>query len=61
MWYWITQFCLFVQVRIVVGEARSYAGMDDDYNARQRYQAFYSLWKNNDISEIEETEIYLGI
>ena len=47
--------------RALLGAARSYAGMDDDYNARQRYQAFYSLWKDNDIAEIDETERYLGL
>jgi len=35
--------------------------MDDDYNARQRYQAFYGLWRDDSLSEVTETKDYLGI
>ena len=47
--------------RALLGAARSYAGMDDDYNARQRYQAFYALWQDDSLSEVTETKDYLGI
>ena len=47
--------------RALLGAARSYAGMDDDYNARQSYQAFYSLWKDNSVTEVTEAKRYLGL
>ena len=47
--------------RALLGAARSYAGMSDDYNARQKFQAFYSLWKNSDIAAVSEAERYLGL
>ena len=47
--------------RALLGAARSYAGMSDDYNARQKFQAFYSLWKDSDIAAVSEAERYLGL
>ena len=47
--------------RALLGAARSYAGMNDDYNARQNFQAFYSLWKDADIAAVSEAENYLGL
>ena len=47
--------------RALLGAARSYAGMSDEYNARQKFQAFYSLWKDTDIAAIDEVEDYLGL
>jgi len=47
--------------RALLGAARSYAGMDDNYNARQRFQAFYSLWKDNNLAEVNEAKGYLGL
>jgi len=47
--------------RALLGAARSYAGMSDEYNARQKFQAFYSLWKNTDIAAVDEVEDYLGL
>jgi len=47
--------------RALLGAARSYAGMSDEYNARQKFQAFYSLWKDTDIAAVDEVEDYLGL
>ena len=47
--------------RALLGAARSYAGMSDEYNARQKFQAFYSLWKDTDIAAVDEVENYLGL
>ena len=47
--------------RALLGAARSYAGMSDDYNARQKFQAFYSLSKDSDIAAVSEAERYLGL
>ena len=47
--------------RALLGAARSYAGMDDNYNARQRFQAFYSLWKDSNLAEVNEAKGYLGL
>ena len=47
--------------RALLGAARSYAGMSDEYNARQKFQAFYSLWKGTDIAAVDEVEDYLGL
>ena len=47
--------------RALLGAARSYAGMRDEYNARQKFQAFYSLWKDTDIAAVDEVEDYLGL
>ena len=47
--------------RALLGAARSYAGMSDEYNARQKFQAFYSLWKDSDIAAVGEAENYLGL
>ena len=47
--------------RALLGAARSYAGMSDEYNARQKFQAFYSLWKDTDIVAVDEVEDYLGL
>lgn len=46
--------------RALLGAARSYAGMDDEYNARQRYQAFNALWQDDSLSEVAEAKEYLG-
>ena len=47
--------------RALLGAARSYAGMNDEYNARQKFQAFYSLWKDTDIAAVDDVEDYLGL
>ena len=47
--------------RALLGAARSYAGLSDEYNARQKFQAFYSLWKDSDIAAVGEAENYLGL
>ena len=47
--------------RALLGAARSYVGMNDNYNARQSYQAFYSLWKDNSVAEVTEAKNYLGL
>jgi len=44
-----------------LGAARSYAGMDDEYSARQRYQAFNALWQDDSLSEVAEAKEYLGL
>jgi tetratricopeptide (TPR) repeat protein len=47
--------------RALLGAARSYAGMDDEYSARQRYQAFNALWQDDSLSEVAEAKEYLGL
>jgi Tfp pilus assembly protein PilF len=47
--------------RALLGAARSYAGLDDNQNARQSYQAFYSLWQDNSLAEVSEAKRYLGL
>jgi tetratricopeptide (TPR) repeat protein len=47
--------------RALLGAARSYAGMDDAQNARQSYQAFYTLWQDDSLSEVNEAKGFLGI
>ena len=38
-----------------------YYKLPADYNARQNFQAFYSLWKEADIAAVSEAENYLGL
>ena len=47
--------------RALLGAGRSYAGLGDSYNARQRYQDFYALWQDGGIAEVSEAKGYLGI
>ena len=47
--------------RALLGAGRSYAGLGDDYNARQRYQDFHALWQDDSLAEVSEAKGYLGL
>ena len=47
--------------RALLGAARSYAGLGDNYNARLNYQAFYTLWNDDNLAEVQEAKTYLRL
>jgi tetratricopeptide (TPR) repeat protein len=47
--------------RALLGAGRSYAGLGDEYNARQRYQDFHALWQDDSLAEVSEAKGYLGL
>ncbi|SVD52732.1 uncharacterized protein METZ01_LOCUS405586 [marine metagenome] len=35
--------------------------MGDNYNARLNYQAFYTLWNDDNLAEVQEAKTYLRL